>query len=239
MTKPLQQIVAMGGGGWGMEPDNPLLDNYVFGLVPARKKRICFLATASGDHPEYIAKFYDAMHKRRNVTPSHLSLFDRTDNPATKILQQDVIYVGGGNTANMLAIWRLHGVDRALRRAWQNGIVLTGLSAGMNCWFEACSTDSFGPLAPLEDGLGFLPGSACPHYDGEVERRPKFHHFIQEGLKPGYAADDGAALHFIGRKVHQCVSSRPNSMAYRVMRMRGEVVEQALATKYLGKKITR
>lgn len=235
--KPMQlkQIVAMGGGGWAMEPENPLLDDYIFRLPGRKKVRVCFLATAFGDSAECIDRFYEAMRSRKNVVPTHLPLFARESTaPEQKLLAQDVIYVGGGNTANLLAVWRLHGVDRALRKAWNAGIVLTGLSAGMNCWFEACSTDSFGPLAPLRDGLGLLAGSACPHYDGESERRPRFHQFLREGLPAGYAADDGAALHFIGRRLHQCVSSRPNARAYRVRMVHGEVVETTLPVRYLG-----
>lgn len=134
----------------------------------------------------------------------------------------------------MLALWRLHGVDRAMRRAWEAGIVLVGLSAGMNCWFETSSTDSFGGLAPLNDGLGFLRGSACPHYDGEPDRRPRLHEFIRNGMAPGYAADDGAALHFVGRRLQKCISSRPDAHVYRVRRIKDDVVETRLPVEYLG-----
>ena len=146
MSRPT--IVAMGGGGFSMEPDNPLLDDYVLDLARGQRgrerPRVCFLATASGDSPAYIAKFYAAFARRAEA--SHLALFIRTvDDIDAFLLDQDVIYVGGGNTENMLAIWRVHGVDRALGRAWESGVVLTGLSAGSLCWFETGSTDSFGP----------------------------------------------------------------------------------------------
>ena len=131
---------------------------------------------------------------------------------------QDVIYVGGGNTANMLAIWRLHGVDVVLREAWSRGIVLAGVSAGANCWFEACSTDSFGPdLAPLNDGLGFLAGSFCPHYDGELLRKPTYERWVAEGVLPaGYAADDGVGLVFRGTELTEAVSEVAGGRAFRV-----------------------
>ncbi len=232
-------IVAMGGGGFSMEPDNPLLDDHVLGLARVSRgrdrPRVCFLATASGDSDAYLAQFYTAFARRAEAT--HLSLFIRTEPDVERfLLEQDAIYVGGGNTANMLAIWRIHGVDRALRRAWEAGIVLTGLSAGSICWFESGATDSFGALAALTGGLGFLPGSHSPHYDGEAERRPIYHDLIARGLLPdGYAADDGAALVFRGTELAEVVASRPAARAYRVVReAAGEAIETELPTRYLG-----
>jgi len=133
---------------------------------------------------------------------------------AAVLTGQDIIYVGGGNTANMLAVWRVHGVDRMLREAWEHGVILTGVSAGMICWFEAGVTDSFGPLAALRDGLGFLPGSAYPHYDGEKDRRPTYHGLVRAGFPAGYAADDGAALHFADTRLEVCVASQPTAGVY-------------------------
>ena len=230
-----RQIVALGGGGFSDEPNNPLLDDFIFGLSGKRRPRICFLGTASGDAESYFQKFHKAMSHRK-CEASHLGLFNLTHvDPARFLLRQDVIYVGGGNTANMLAIWRIHGVDRALRTAWRRGIVLAGTSAGANCWFEACSTDSFGPLAALRDGLGLLPGSVCPHYDGEKERRPTLLRFIATGQLPdGFALDDGAAAHFVGRRFVEAVSSRPQAKAYRVVRIGRRVAEEVIPTRFLG-----
>jgi peptidase E len=234
MARP-RTIVAMGGGGFSMEPDNPLLDRYVLGLPGVARPRVCFLPTASGDSDRYLADFYSTF--ARPAEASHLALFVRTivDLEAV-LLAQDVIYVGGGNTANMLAIWRLHGVDRILRTAWERGVVLAGLSAGSICWFESGTTDSFGPdLGILDDGLGFLPGSHCPHYDGEPQRRPAYHRQVEAGLLPaGYAADDGAALVFDGTELREVVASRPAAAAYRVEARDGVVEETRLATRYLG-----
>jgi peptidase E len=135
----------------------------------------------------------------------------------------------------MLAVWRVHGVDRILRQAWGRGVVLCGLSAGALCWFEGGVTDSFGPLAALDDGLGFLNGTMCPHYDGEARRRPTYQALVRRGrVAAGYAADDGAALHFIGTRLAEVVTSRPRAGAYRVERAGGRAVEKPLATRYLG-----
>jgi peptidase E len=233
-------IVAIGGGGFSSEPDNPLLDDFVLGLARAsrgcERPHVCFIGTASGDSPDYIANFYAAY--ARKAEASHLPLFSRSGDPIERfLLAQDVIYVGGGNTENMLAIWRIHGVDRALRRAWDDGIVLTGLSAGSLCWFETGTTDSFGSqLEALSAGLGFIPGSHSPHYDGEPNRRPRYQALVADGILPaGYAADDGAALVFRGSELAEVVASRPDARAYRVERSpSGDAIETELETRYLG-----
>jgi peptidase E len=237
-TRPrTPQIVAMGGGGFSMEPRNRRLDDYVLGRCASRRPKVCFLGTASGDSDRYAQRFLRAFPARR-AQASVLSLFrrDGTD-PAKHLLAQDVIYVGGGNTANMLAVWRLHGVDRALRAAWRAGVVLTGVSAGALCWFEGGTTDSFGGLKPLHDGLGFLPGSFSPHYDGEPGRRPAYHAAVAAGLPTGLAAglacDDGAAVHFVGLRLVAAVASRPGASAYRVERRGRSVVETVLPTRLL------
>jgi len=227
----------MGGGGFSMEPDNPLLDEFVLSLARSPHPRVCFVPTASGDAESYVTSFYRAF-SALDCHPADLQLFSRTiEDLEAFVLEQDVIYVGGGNTASLLAVWRVHGLDRALARAWAEGVVLCGLSAGMNCWFEQSVTDSFGlsRLAPLPDGLGLLPGSACPHYDGEAQRRPAFHRFIESGvLGSGWAADDGAALVFSGTELEEVVSSRPGAAAYRVEPGDGDVSERRLDARYLG-----
>lgn len=225
----------MGGGGFSMEPDNPLLDDFVLGLSAEPRPRICFLPTASGDAEGYVADFYGAFAMRAEA--SHLALFDRSvADIATFLLGQDVIYVGGGNTANMLAIWRVHGVDRVLCAAWEAGVVLAGLSAGAICWFESGTTDSFGPgLDVLTGGLTLLSGSLCPHYDGEPLRRPTYQQMVADGrLASGYGVDDGAALVFEGTELREVVASRPGAAAYRVELLDGSVCEAPLTTRYLG-----
>jgi dipeptidase E len=233
--QPLRQIVALGGGGFSMEPDNPALDDCILELSGRDSPRICFIPTASGDAQIYIERFYQAFSAGRAV-PSHLSLFERDDRDLREfLLAQNVIYVGGGSVANLISIWRLHGVDDILRQCWHRGIILCGISAGMNCWFQASVTDSFGPIAAFNDGMGLLPGSACPHYDGEADRRPCYHRLVLNGELPaGYAADDGAALHFVGTTLKRVVTSRPNARAYRVEVHDGAVRELELPVTFLA-----
>lgn len=242
MTEPAGKIVAMGGGGFSMEPENPLLDDFILSLSPRQPARMCFVPTASSDSPHYVTKFYRAFAHR--CVASDLTLVDSQSLPrrpastealAAFVAEQDIFYVGGGSTLHLLALWRAHGLDGLLRAAWERGAVLCGVSAGMNCWFEASNTDSFGPLALLKDGLGLVPGAACPHYDGEEQRRVSFQHSIKTVADlPGFAADDGAAFVFEGTKLLECVSSRPQARTYSVTLRDGELVEEALPTRYLG-----
>lgn len=222
------QIVALGGGGFSMEPDNPALDHFVLSLARRENPSVCFLATAAGDAQPYIDSFYDAF-RTLPCRPTHVPLFARTPDLSTALLEQDVIYVGGGNTRSMLAVWREWEMPALLRRAWQGGTVLAGVSAGAICWFETGLTDSSGTgLYPLP-GLGFLPGACCPHYDGEAERRPALHRLIEQGLMTAaLALDDGAAAHFVNGQLANIVSSRPEARAYRVERVNDQVRETVL-----------
>jgi peptidase E len=216
----------MGGGGFSMEPENPTLDRYVLQLTGKERPRVCFLGQAGGESPDYLVRFYRDF-VALDCHPSHLSLFaPHTADLADFLLSQDVIYVGGGNTKSMLALWREWGVDAILRRAWEQGIVLAGVSAGAICWFEQGSTDSIpGRLSALPC-LSFLPGSCAPHFDGEAERRPTYRQMIATGeILPGYGIDDGAAIHFIGREFHRIVASRADARAYRVEKVGDDVVE--------------
>lgn len=232
-----RHIVAMGGGGFSEEPDNALLDDFVLGLTGKKAPRVCFVPTASGDAQGYIDKFYASFPAER-AEASHLSLFRRSDVQDVRefLVNQDMVYVGGGSTVNMLVVWRLHGIDRILRAAWEAGVILAGLSAGMICWFEESLTDSLGGVAtPLKDGLGLLAGSACPHYDSEPERRAAYHEFVVKGnLSAGIAAEDGAAVHYVGSRLVEVVSSRRDARAYRVTATGGKAVETPLETRYLG-----
>jgi dipeptidase E len=205
----------MGGGGFMADRASPL-DDFVLSLSGARRPRVCLLSTPSGDSDRGIAAFFEAF-TARECEPTCVRLFGVPADPVERLASQDVIYVSGGNTANALAIWRLHGVDAALRAAWERGAVLGGVSAGANCWFECCVTDSFrAALDPLHDGLGILPGSFCPHYDGEPLRRPAYQKLVEEGFPAGYAADDGAAFHFVGTDLREVVSSSLGACGYRV-----------------------
>lgn len=224
-----------------MEPDNPLLDDFILSLAPKKPAKICFIPTASADSAFYLVKFYRAFTGR--AIPTDLTIFESASLPrqpaytselARFVAQQDIIYVGGGNTANLLSIWRVHGLDRILYQAWRKGVILCGVSAGMICWFRDGLTDSYGGLARLGDGLGFIDASACPHYDGEKERRPAYQKAVKQGLLGGYAADDGAALYFRGAKLAEVVTSRKGASAYRVELVGGRVRETRLKVRYLG-----
>lgn len=231
----MRQIIALGGGGFSMEPDNPLLDLYILEQSKKQNPKVCFVPTASGDSDNYISRFYKSFNGHKCV-PSHLSLFEPPSSDLEDyVLEKDIIYVGGGNTKNLLALWREWGLDGILKRAWQQGRIMAGISAGSICWFEAGVSDSFGgELKPL-NSLGFLKGSNCPHYDGEAERRPVFQSLVSSQILPGgYAADDGAALHFIDEEFYQAVSSRPEAKGYRVQVIEGALQEEALQTHYLG-----
>jgi peptidase E len=193
-------------------PDDALLD-HALGL--ARGHRILYVPTAGAENPAFTLLWYDRLRARGTMT--HLNFFPWPPADLRGLaLAHDVILVGGGNTANALAIWRVHGFDEVLREAWQEGVLLTGASAGMICWFEHGVTDSFGPeLAPMEC-LGFLPGSACPHYDGEERRRPVYTQLVRDGFPAGIAADDDVGVHFVGTELREVVTSREGSTAYRV-----------------------
>ena len=228
------RIVAFGGASLLPGSTDGPLHQYLLDLTGEAYPRVCFLGTASGDDPGYTAAFYGWFARRSQAT--HLGLFDRRIGDIAGFLREhDLIYVAGGNTANMLAIWRMHRVDDALRQAWQAGVILAGPSAGAVCWFEGGTTDSFGPeLGALRDGLGFLPGSFCPHYDSESSRRPRYHELVGSGdLAGGYAADDGVGLLFSGTKLAEVVAAMPESRAFRVERAKGGVDETSIKPRLL------
>jgi peptidase E len=213
-------ILAMGGGGFTMEPMNPALDDFILTLAGCREPRILFLPTASGDPNAQIAAFR-ATFGDRACRPIHLSLFrleQQQVDPRQLILAQDIVYVGGGSMRNLLAIWREHGIDLLLREAWERGVVLAGISAGAMCWFQNGITRSAGSAAPTA-GLGFLPGSLTVHCDGDPTRLPVLLDAVARGVLPdGYAADDGVGLLFEDEQLVRAVSSRPAARAYRIQR---------------------
>jgi len=229
-----RQIVAFGGGGFSDVDPSPI-DDYVLDLTGAERPKVCFLATATGDDAHYVVRFYERLSRRAQA--SHLSLF-ATPLPdvRARLLEQDVVYVGGGSTASMLAVWRAHHVDQILRELWDRGGVLCGVSAGGMCWFEGGVTDSVGPeLAALTDGLGLLAGSLCPHLDSDPGRRGVFHQLVTDGVLPdGYALDDGVALRFEGAELVDVVSERPEASAFKVERVEGGVVETSIPTRLLS-----
>jgi peptidase E len=236
ITRP-PQIVAFGGGGFSMEWGNPLLDDHVLSLTGVACPKVCFLPTASGDADHYVVRFYRAFPASR-CQPSHISLFRRetgVGDPRAHLLDQDLIYVGGGSLVSLLGTWRAHGVDLALYEAWRAGVVLCGGSAGSLCWFShAVSCFHEGPARRLE-GLGFLPWSNAVHYHDEPGRRSAFLDAVADGMPAGYGVGDAAALHFVGTDLAEVVSSRPEAHArYVTADGAGGATERALPVRYLG-----
>jgi len=230
----MRQIIALGGGGFSTEPENPLLDLYILNQSGKKNPKVCFVPTASGDSDIYISRYYNFFEKQE-CKPSHLSLFK----PPTRdlegfLLDKDIIYVGGGNTKNLLVLWKEWGLDKIMRKAWEMEIILAGISAGSICWFEEGVTDSYGDRLESLKCLGFLKGSNCPHYDGEADRRPSYHELVYSNrIKPGIAVDDSVAIHYIDQEIYKIVSSRPKAKAYKVFYDK-KIKETELETEYLG-----
>ena len=231
-------MLAVGGGMLMPRDAVPLQVNYAMELTGQARPKLCVLNTAVGDDPNAYLRFYDRLAE----TPArvrHLALFPMPNvtDPEDLLMSQDVIFVGGGSVANMVAVWRVHGIDEILRKAWHAGIVLAGSSAGGICWFEGGTTDSFGMrLRPFTDGLGMLPGSFCPHYNSEQERRPLYRRLVADGTLPdGVACDDGAGAHYVDETLAELVADRPEANAYRVAADgSGGAAETALDVRFLG-----
>jgi dipeptidase E len=222
-----QQVVAIGGGKFceGMA-------GFLAELTGRERPRVLYIGTASAEDPNAALLTYDRFGSI--VDLSRLEFFPwPPDDLRSAVLEQDLIFVGGGNTANMLAIWRVHGVDELLQEAWERGIVLAGSSAGGICWFEHGVTDSFGPQLGSMECLGFLPGSFCPHYDDEDLRRPRFHELLRGGMAGGYAADAGVGLHFVEGGLREVIACEQGSKAYRVELRDDEVVETPIEARTL------
>ena len=235
-----RRIMATSGGfvstdRWDvMEPGETFLR--MLTLSSKERPRVCFVLTASGDNSEYLSKSYAAMSKLKcDVT--HLQLFTQPNAPIKEhLLNSDVIWVGGGSVANLLALWKLHEVDAVLREAYDNGVILGGVSAGSLCWFQGGPTDSFGPeLRPIINGLGFLPFGNAVHYDSEAQRRPMAHELIEnETFKRIYATDDGVGILFENEIPVEVITDRESDeanrkMAYLIEKINGEVRESPLA----------
>ena len=231
-------MLAVGGGMLMPRDAVPLQVKYALELAGQARPKLCVLNTAVGDDPNAYLRFYDRLAE----TPArvrHLALFPMPNvtDPEDLLMSQDVIFVGGGSVANMVAVWRVHGIDEILRKAWHAGIVLAGSSAGGICWFEGGTTDSFGMrLRPFTDGLGMLPGSFCPHYNSEQERRPLYRRLVADGTLPdGVACDDGAGAHYVDETLAELVADRPEANAYRVAADgAGGAFETVLDVRFLG-----
>jgi peptidase E len=222
-------VVAMGGRGFLSGDTTSPLDDHLLSLAGRHQPHVVFLPTATGDADRAVEAF-ELAWAHRDCTIDVAVTFGIPDRPAQRVAAADVVVVAGGNTANMLAVWRVHGIDIALRDAWERGAALGGVSAGANCWFEACVTDSFSEeLDGLDDGLGFLAGSYCPHYDVEERRRPVYTRLVADGFPAGIACDDGAAAVYRDTELVEIVADRPGARGYRVT----AAGEEPIATRLL------
>lgn len=233
----MTHIVAMGGGGFSEDDDHRLtaIDRYILALSPSSRPKVCFVPTASGDAASYIESFHQAFGDADCET-THCSLFYRgTTHLEDELADVDVFYVGGGNTRNMLVLWRLYGLDRVLGELRKANMVFAGLSAGGLCWFDAGLTDSLGPqMAPLRNGLGWLDGSFCPHFDSNPPAEEAYRSLVGSGaLPPGFGVDDGTALHFIDGELHRVIAERPKAGARRVLADNEGVYYQALPADHI------
>jgi peptidase E len=233
-----RHVIAIGGGMMMPREGIPFHVGHAIALSGKATPRLCVLNQAVGDDPAYYLRFYDRLADS-GAEVRHLSLFPmpNVEDPEDFLLSQDIIFVGGGSVANMVAVWKVHGIDQVLRKAWQAGIVLAGSSAGGICWFEGGTTDSFGAkLRAYHDGLGLLAGSFCPHYNSEAERRPLYQRLVADGALPGgLACDDGVGAHFVDDSLSGMVADRPDGAAYRVLPDgQGGCCETRLPVRFLG-----
>lgn len=226
------QIFALGGGGFSMEPGDTRIDDFTLAASGEQTPNVCFLPTASGDSSAQIDAFYAAFGPER-AQASHVDLFRRKRaNIAAQVQAADVLYIGGGNTANLLAVWRLHGVDQLVTDAYRAGAVLVGMSAGASCLFDGSLTDSFGaPLVAFEDGLGLISGTFCAHYN-RGKRRARYHDAVASSLGAGFGVDEGAALHFVDGELTGVLTTSDDATAYAVRKGAG-VEEVALPARKL------
>jgi dipeptidase E len=210
----MKQIIAIGGGGFGRNPNQRIIEKYIIEQSSVSKPNILFIPTASAEDKSYTVNFYSCFNGL-NCNPSHLNLFQRTPRIEGLINKADIIYVGGGNTKSMLAVWKEWKLDKLLIKAYSKGTVLAGVSAGAICWFDTGITDSWASNLNYIDCLVILPGSCCPHYDSEKDRRPSVHKFIeQEKIKSVYAIEDGAAIHFVDDAPYKNISFFKDSKVF-------------------------
>ena len=225
-------IIAIGGGGFGRNPNHRKIEKYILELTGKERPNVVFLPTASAENQDYIIKFYKCFTKM-NCEPSHVTFFQRTPRLDSIINKADVIYVGGGNTKSMLAVWQEWKLDKLLLKAYNNGKILCGVSAGAICWFEQGITDSWASNLNVMDCLGFLSEMACPHYQEEKDRRPEVHKMLKQGrCGPGWAIDGGAAIHFKNGKYYKSIQFYADSYVHYVS-IKNDVVEEDKKEMYL------
>ena len=227
-----EQIIAIGGGGFGRNSNHDKIEKYILKQSDKAKPNILFIPTASAEDKSYIVNYYSCFSKLK-CSPSHLTFFQRTPRLDSIINRADIIYVGGGNTKSMLAVWREWKLDKLLLKAYKKGKILCGVSAGAICWFEQGITDSWASNLNTLDCLGFIKGMACPHYQEESDRRPDLHKFLlDEKAISGHAIDGGAAAHFINGNFYKGVQFYPDSYVYEVSK-KGKKVEEICLDMYV------
>lgn len=212
----MRQVIAIGGGGFGRTQVSNLIEQYILDQTSKTKPKICFIPTATGDLDSYIVNFYSVFTKLK-CEPSHISFFKRTIDLQAHIQKQDAIFVGGGNTKSMLAVWRDWGLDLILKDAYDRGVVMSGVSAGAICWFEGGLTDSWASDLKMMECMNFIPGNCAPHYDEEPERRPATKQFLEnKSIDFMYGIEGGAALHFVDEIPNSTIQFKKNKYAYKV-----------------------
>ena len=230
-----RNIVAIGGGGFGRDPGEGIIEEYILKQTKIKKPNICFIPTATGDNEAYKVNYY-ATFSKLNCNPSHLDFFKRTPDLNRLISNQDAIFVGGGNTKSMLAVWREWGLDKILKKGYKNGIVMSGVSAGAICWFQNGITDSWSANLKIMPCMNIIKGTCCPHYDEEPERRPTVKKMIMsEKVKKIFAVDGGAALHIKNENIFKSVSFREQKSSYEVSLLRGKLVERSFKKSFIKK----
>ena len=224
-----RQIIAIGGGGFGRNPGNGRIEQYILDQSDKDAPNICFIPTATGDSEAYKVSYYATMTKL-NCNPTHLDFFKRTPDLEKLIQKQDVIFVGGGNTKSMLAVWRDWGLDKILKKAYESGTIMSGVSAGAICWFEKGITDSWSSSLKILDCLSFTKGNCCPHYDEEPERKPTLSNFIlNDEINDCYAIDGGCALHLKNDQIYKSIAFNDDKNSFLVEKENGKIKETVLS----------
>ena len=224
-----RQIIAIGGGGFGRHPGVGIIEKYILQQSDKEKPNICFIPTATGDSDSYKVSYYATLNKL-NCSPTHLDFFKRTPNLEELIKNQDIIFVGGGNTKSMLSVWKEWGLDTILKKAYLEGTIMSGVSAGAICWFEKGVTDSWADKLNIIECLNFTKGNCCPHYDEESERKPSLSQFINEDiLRDCYAIDGGCALHVKNDELYKAISFMDDKNSFLVKKENGEIKEEPLS----------
>ena len=225
-----KQIIAIGGGGFGRNPGIGVIEKYILHQSDKDTPNICFIPTATGDSESYKVSYYTTM-TQLDCNPTHLDLFKRTPNLEGLIHDQDIVFVGGGNTKSMLAVWRDWNLDIILKEAYESGVVMSGVSAGAICWFEKGITDSWSEDLNLLRCLGFVKGNCCPHYDEEPERKPALTNFISKSeIDDCFAIDGGCALHMKNNRVFQSVSFRDDKDSF-IVQKENEIIKEKVIPK--------